>query len=156
MAVNKVIKSNGDVLIDITDSTVDAMHMAEDYVAYDKSGARISGSLIAQAGTVITPSTTQQVVAVPAGRYTTGNVLVDVCNSNTGKFRVEGYDGSEWFTLYESDDPEVTFEYVTELYTVVERVLTNSDGDVLTTNGDDSMITRYRSGDFERFRISAF
>lgn len=42
--VNKVVYGTT-TIIDISDSTVDASHLAEGYTAYDKSGAKITGEL---------------------------------------------------------------------------------------------------------------
>lgn len=41
--VNKVVKSDGTTIIDISDSTVTAADLAEGVTAYDASGAKITG-----------------------------------------------------------------------------------------------------------------
>ena len=45
MAKNIIIYG-GNILIDLTDSTVDVEHLVQGYTAYDKSGTKITGTII--------------------------------------------------------------------------------------------------------------
>lgn len=44
MAINQVIYE-GRVLLDLTNDTVDAAHLAKDYIAHDRSGTQIVGTM---------------------------------------------------------------------------------------------------------------
>ena len=50
MAINKVIY-DGDVLIDLTNDTVDAAHLLQGYIAHTKSGSTVAGSCTYDADT---------------------------------------------------------------------------------------------------------
>lgn len=50
MANNKIVTSSGEVLMDITDSTVTADKLAKDEIAYGANGNKIIGQLIAGSG----------------------------------------------------------------------------------------------------------
>lgn len=58
MADNKIVLSDGTVLIDLTADTIDASHMAKNYKAHDKSGTIITGT----AEMVYTPETEELTV----------------------------------------------------------------------------------------------
>ena len=51
MAVNKVIYGTT-VLVDLTQDTVDAAHLAKNYIAHDRSGAQVVGTMESGGGSV--------------------------------------------------------------------------------------------------------
>lgn len=88
MAFSKVTL-NGTTLMDVTQKTVTAGTMLSGTTALKNDGTDITGSIASQASATITPTTSQQ-VAVAAGKYTTGDVVVAPIPSNyiipTGSF----------------------------------------------------------------------
>lgn len=90
MAFSKVTL-NGTTLMDVTQKTVTAGTMLSGTTALKNDGTDITGSIASQASATITPTTSQQ-VAVAAGKYTTGDVVVAPIPSNyiipTGSFSV--------------------------------------------------------------------
>lgn len=67
--VSKVV-FGGKTLIDLTSDTVVAGALRQGYIAHDKSGAQITGTIADQAAQTITPGTADQTIA--SGRYLAG------------------------------------------------------------------------------------
>lgn len=74
MAVNKVV-FGGQSIIDISDSTVTADKMLEGVTAYDKTGAKITGTIPQQAAKTVTAGTSK-VSAGVSGKYMSGEITV--------------------------------------------------------------------------------
>lgn len=67
MANNKIQLADGTVLLDISSDTVVADKLASGYVAHDKSGTRIIGTVAEKSSSDVTVN--NQMITVPAGMY---------------------------------------------------------------------------------------
>lgn len=73
---NKVALADGTILMDLTSDTVAADKMLSGHTAHDSSGAPVTGSIQSANGASVTPTRQQQTINV-AGKYMTGNIVVD-------------------------------------------------------------------------------
>lgn len=104
MAINKVIY-DGDVLIDLTNDTVDAAHLLQGYIAHTKSGSTVAGSCTYDADTSTGTAGAAEILASKIAFVNGSSVLGTMTNrggvtgtisTKTGQYTVpQGYhDGS--------------------------------------------------------------
>lgn len=79
MPVNHVVYGTT-TIIDIRDSTVDAEHLIEGYVAYDHTGARTIGSVATKAAATYNTSASDQ--TIQSGQYIAGVQTIKAVTTN--------------------------------------------------------------------------